>query len=121
MKIVLTTPDAVKLKNAIIKAAAEGVLKTWDLRDIKYEDGTKDKALTHKTANNQWTDEVLVVLTAIVSNQPFGDDKLEAEMRWWKNAKNKPTTEMLAYVCGRVTEVILAHFRDYYSDFQIEK
>ena len=114
MKIILTCNDAIALKAEIIKAVEKDTLKTWETRTA----ANNEKVLTHSTANHQWTDEVLIVLEP--HQNAYTTDTLDAKISWW-NGKVIPTSEVQAYVIGRFTEVLLAHFSSKFSDFKIEK
>lgn len=116
MKIELSCNDAVALKKAIIKAAEDDILKTWETRKT----GDGDKVLTHSTSSRQWEDEVLIVLVPHHAPRPFAPDTLEAVVDWWKGKQNPPY-EVQAYVTGRFTEVLLAHFSNQFTDFKIVK
>ena len=116
MKIVLSCNDAEALKKAIIKAAEDDTLKTWETRSTKSE----GKVLTHSTSTRQWEDEVLIVLVPLQNDRPFSPDTLEARVSWWEK-KPEPPHDVKAYITGRFTEVLLAHFSKKFTDFRIEK
>lgn len=116
MKIVLSCNDAEALKKAIIKAAEDDTLRTWSTKRT----GDGDKVLIHSTNSHQWETEGIIVLEPLKAPNFQTAVILEASVSYW-NGNPKPTFEQQAYLIGRFTEILLAHFRNKFSDFRIEK
>ena len=104
MKIDAITNNGQQLINAINKALNEGALKTW-----KRVQGADDSMLYTHTPE-QWNEVV------IIKADVFGA-KVQFDMAWWNN-RPEPSQEIKGYVTGRFTEVLMVHFRNYFTKLE---
>lgn len=79
-------------------------LKTWIIR----KDKEGYRYLTHKP--EQWYDKALFNLIE-------KEDKLVFRFIWWKD--KEPEEEIKGYYIGRITEMLLVRFSNYFGKFEI--
>lgn len=106
MKIELYTDKAQVLTNKIFKSVDDETIKTW----ISKTDTMGVKYLTHKP--EQWEDKAVFVFEA----EKF---KLVITLLWLTG--NEPTNDIKGYYMGRFTEILLVHFSNEFSKFEIIK
>lgn len=116
MKIVLTTKsetDAKSLKANIIKTIKDGEeIDTWS---HKKASNTGSDMIYHNPDQYVKTPEKNVIFRVDLDKE-----NVSFTTTIWKDNPN-PTEEMKSYHVGRLTEVLLAHFRDSFEGFYIEK
>jgi hypothetical protein len=104
MKIEALTDNPQQLIAAIEKALKEGDLKTWK----RVANSSGETLYTHTP--EQWVDKVLLKPSAL-------RDRARFTINWWSN-RDEPTVEIKGYVIGRFTEVLMVHFRNYFSKLE---
>lgn len=105
MKIEAFTASPKQLVAAIDKAMNEGDLKTWAI--VKNSQG--DPIYTHTPP--QWNEKALIVRQA-------AEDRVIFIINYWKGG-SEPSAEIKGYYFGRFTEILLVHFRSYYSKLEV--
>lgn len=104
MHIDAITDNPTQLLNAVNKSFDDGLLKTWK----KVFNDKKEPLYTH--IPEQWIDKALIKPTAL-------KDRVRFAINWWTN-KGEPTTEIKGYYTGRFTEILLVHFRNYFTKLE---
>ena len=107
MEIRLKTKNGELLISKIFSAVENEEVRTWIVR----KDKDNNKYLTHKP--EQWYDKVLFAFNATTED-------VIISIRWWKNYE-EPNEETKGYYIGRLTELLLVNFKNYYTAFEIIK
>ena len=107
MEIRLKTKNGELLISKIFSAVENEEVRTWIARKDKYN----NKYLTHKP--EQWYDKVLFAFNATTED-------VIISIRWWDNYE-EPNEETKGYYIGRLTELLLVNFKNYYTAFEIIK
>lgn len=105
MELLVNTKHAISLKNTIIEDAKNGVLKTW--RVVTSKEG--NELLTHSP--EQWNERVLLNLIA-------SGESLMITTTYWRG-HTVPSDEDRSFYLGRITEVLLANYRNMFSSITI--
>jgi len=104
MKIEATASPPNNLLLAINKAIKSGDLKTWKI----VIDADDNILYTHTPP--QWNEEALIEPKVL-------QNKVVFEITFWKG-KPKPSKETAGYYLGRFTEILLVHFRNYFTKLE---
>ena len=104
MRIEAITEEPQKLINAINKAIKDEDLKTW----TKIVD-KKDEIL-YSHLPQQWNEKAML-------KPNIQKDKVRFSMVWW-DKNEQPTDETKGYILGRFTEVLMVHFKNYFTHLQ---
>jgi len=105
MKIEAFTTLPKQLLAAIDKAISDGNLKTWKI----VKDSNGSVLYTHTP--EQWNEKALI-------ERQEGKDRVIFTINHWSN-KPDPSIEIEGYYWGRFTEILLVHFRNYFSKLEI--
>jgi len=93
------TPKA--LVDSINKAIKEEDLKTWAI--VKND---KDEILYSHTPQ-QWNEKAMI--------KPYTKEgRVTFSVSWWSKSGD-PGSEVKGYILGRFTEILVVHFRNYFS------
>ena len=104
MKIDALTDNPQQLVNAINKAIKVGDLKTW-----KRVENDKNETLYSHTPE-QWAEKAMP--------KPYiYKDRTTFKITWWSK-NDEPTNEVKGYIVGRFTEILLVHFRNYFTKLE---
>lgn len=98
MELLISTRDAIALKDTIIGNARNGYMKTW--RVVTSKDG--EDLLTHSPT--QWDEKVLLRFDA-------KDSTLTVSTTYWRG-RNVPSDDDRGYYLGRFVEVLLTDYRN---------
>ena|SRR6185312_9570584 len=101
MKIEAITTASAQLVAAIDKAMNDESLKTWEI--VKSKEG--EILYTHTPG--QWNQKALIERQANQGNVLF-------TITYWQG-KTQPSKDEEGYYFGRFTEILLVHFRNYFS------
>jgi hypothetical protein len=104
MKIEAFTNNPEQLINAINKGIKDGDLKTW-----KQVQNNKNETLYSHTPD-QWADKALMMPSAL-------KDRARFSIAWWVS-KEDPSPEIKGYIIGRFTEILMVHFRNYFTKLE---
>jgi hypothetical protein len=99
---ITTTPQ--QLINAINKALTDGDLRTWK----KVQNSNNETLYTHTP--EQWVEKALIKPTA-------QKDRALFKIKWW-DIKEEPSIEIKGYYIGRFTEILMVHFRNYFTKLE---
>ena len=104
MRIEAMTDSPQLLLNAINKAIKDDDLKTWK----KLVNNKNEDLYTHTPT--QWNEKAMP--------KPYiHKDKIKFVISWWSK-DGEPTEEVKGYILGRFTEVLMVHFRNYFTHLQ---
>lgn len=116
MKIVLTTDNvfaAARLKNTILESI-KGENKNITIDTWSYTKSGDGYDIVYHNLSQYVNDESKNVLFRVETD---GINVIFSCAWWTKNPE--PTAEMLSLHTGRLTELLLSHFRAYYIKFSI--
>jgi len=102
MRIEAITKNPAQLQNAIDKAFKDNDLKTWSVKT-----NTKNEKLY--THTGQWEDRALIKPAVL-------NDKMIFTINWWDGKEPDEATK--GYYLGRFTEVLLVHFKNYFTHLE---
>jgi hypothetical protein len=105
MQIKAFTTSSMQMVTAIDKAMNEGGLKTWKI--VKADHGK----IFYTHTPEQWNEKALIAREA---NQ----DSVVFTITYWQG-KPKPSMDDEGYYFGRFTEILLVHFRNYFSKLEV--
>lgn len=119
MEYLITTTNAARLVRTIFASVNNGEdpngnsIETWE---VKYtNDG--ERRLVHTT--NQWEDKGNI---EIVSKRNSNNHTVIAKFHYWRSFPvAQRTGDEEYYYFGRLTELLLVHFKEYYSDITIHE
>lgn len=104
MKIDALTDSPQQLIDAINKAIKDDELKTW----ARVENDKKETLYSHTP--EQWSQKAML--------KPYVyKDRVTFKISYW-NKNPEPTIEVKGYITGRFTEILLVHFRNYYTKLE---
>lgn len=119
MEYLITTTNAARLVRTIFASVNNGEdpngnsIETWEV-ELTRDD---EKRLVHTT--NQWEDKGNI---EIVSKRNSNNHTVIAKFHYWrKYPKDQRTGDEEYYYFGRLTELLLVHFKEYYSDITIHE
>ncbi len=101
MKIDAVTNTPKALVDAINKAITDENLKTWA---IVYND---KKELLYSHTPQQWAEKAMM-------KPSIKEDRVTFLVSWWSK-NGDPGKEVSGYILGRFTEILVVHFRNYFS------
>lgn len=104
MRIEAITEEPQKLINAINKAIKDEDLKTWS----KIVDKKDETLYSHLPL--QWNEKAML-------KPNIQKDKVRFLMVWW-DKNEQPTDETKGYILGRFTEILIVHFKNYFTHLQ---
>lgn len=105
MKMEVLTTSPKQLVAAIDKAMNAEELKTWKI--VK----TSKDEIRYTHTPSQWEGKALIAALAEVNKVVFS-------IRHW-DGKPEPTMDDKGYYFGRFTEVLLVHFRNYFTKLEV--
>lgn len=105
MKIEALTASPDQLVAAIDKVMAEGGLETWKIVKSQHH------AIFYTHTPDQWNEKALI-------SRLVGQDRVVFAITFWKGLA-QPTMADKGVYFGRFTEVLLVHFRDYFSKLEV--
>lgn len=104
MKIDAITNNPQSLIDAINKAIKDGDLKTWE----KVENKNKETLYSHTP--EQWAENAML--------KPYiNKDRTTFKITWWSK-NEEPAFEVKGYIVGRFTEILMVHFRNYFTKLE---
>lgn len=113
MRIDIITTKPAELDDKIFKAAADGTLETWEVREVTH---TGKRFLTPVAA--QYKDVVILELT--IPQNPTNLFILRVSHSYW-STKVKPDRAVNAIVLGMFTATLLTHFSDDFTKLEVIK
>lgn len=105
MDIDALTNSPQQLVDAINKAIKDGNLKTWE----RVENDKNETLYSHTP--EQWSEKAMLKPSVY-------KDKTTFKISWWSK-NGEPTTDVKGYILGRFTEILMAHFRKYFTKLEI--
>ena len=113
MEYLITTTNAARLVRKIYECVNNGEdyqgnnIETWEVRLT----GNGERRLVHTT--NQWEDKGNI---EIVSKRNSNNHIVIAKFHYWREFPTAQRTgQEKYYYYGRLTELLLVHFKEYYS------
>jgi hypothetical protein len=105
MKIEALTASPDQLVTAIDKLMIEGGLETWKI--VK----SQQQTIFYTHTPDQWNEKALI-------SRFVGQDRVVFAITYWKGL-TQPTIADKGVYFGRFTEVLLVHFREYFSKLEV--
>lgn len=117
MEYLITTTNAARLVRTIFESVTNGEdpngnnIETWEIK-LTSDD---ERRLVHTT--NQWEDKGNI---EIMSKRNSNNHIVIAKFHYWRKfPADQRTRDEKDYYYGRLTELLLVHFKEYYSDITI--
>jgi hypothetical protein len=104
MQIDALTKNPQQLVDAINKAIKDGDLKTW----TRHAGGNGEILYSHTP--EQWAEKAMPMPL-------LKADRVSFTITWWNN-RTEPPIETKGYITGRFTEILLVHFRNYFTKLE---
>lgn len=118
MEYLITTTNAARFVRKIFECVTNGEdpngnsIETWE---VKFANGDeKQKRLVHIT--NQWEEKGNI---EIVAKRNSNNHTVIAKFHYWSSFPLDQRTREERYYYGRLTELLLVHFKEYYSNIAI--